>query len=60
MKVKMIKTVGNFREGKIYTVEYETRNTYMIKNDKGIALSVNKKNCEEIGFMKRLNKLFKR
>ena len=60
MKVKMLKTVGNFIKDNIYTVEYETRNAYMIKNDKGITLSVNKKNCEEVGFMKRLSRLFKR
>lgn len=59
MKVKMNKTVGSFIKDNVYEVVNETRNTYMLKNDKGMCMSIHKRNCEPIGFIGWLKRVFK-
>ena len=59
MKVKMNKTVMSYVKDGVYEVIGETRNTYMLKNYDGMGMSINKRNCEPVGFMGWLKRVFK-
>ena len=59
MKVKMNKTVMSYVKDGVYEVICETRNTYMLKNDDGMGMSIHKRNCDTVGFRGWLKRVFK-
>lgn len=43
-----------FTAGKIYKVEGKTRNTYLLRNNKGYLHSVKADDCKQVGFLEGL------
>lgn len=58
MKIKMNKTVGSYIKGHVYEVVSETIDTYLLKNNKGICMTIHKRNCEPVGFLQWIKRVF--